>query len=58
MGAYNCEIKSGTLTEKVYEDKNFRKASSSLEVNNDFVEKIEEAGRLFRDETQSLDWLK
>ena len=45
LGAYDCEIKPGTLTEKVYDSAIIsERHRHRLEVNNDFVGKIESAG--------------
>ena len=47
LGAYDCEIKSGTLTEKVYEASMIsERHRHRLEVNNDYVESIEKAGMI------------
>ena len=45
LGAYDCEIKSGTLTERIYESSVIsERHRHRLEVNNEYVERIEEAG--------------
>ncbi len=47
LGAYDCEIKSGTLTEKVYEASMIsERHRHRLEVNNDYVEEIEKSGMI------------
>tara|TARA_B100000925_G_scaffold142604_2_gene106812 strand:+ start:8473 stop:10071 length:1599 start_codon:yes stop_codon:yes gene_type:complete len=45
LGAYGCEIKSGTLTAKIYESSRIsERHRHRLEVNNEYVGKIESAG--------------
>ena len=45
LGAYDCEIKAGTLTAKIYEASRIsERHRHRLEVNNEYVEKIESAG--------------
>jgi CTP synthase len=45
LGAYDCEIKSGTLTSKIYQASRIsERHRHRLEVNNEYVEKIEASG--------------
>lgn len=48
LGAYDCEITPGTLAEKIYHSQKIsERHRHRLEVNNQYVEKLEKAGLVF-----------
>ena len=48
LGAYDCHINAGTLAEKVYGSQEIsERHRHRLEVNNQYIEKLEKAGLVF-----------
>ncbi|NNF02211.1 MAG: CTP synthase [Bacteroidia bacterium] len=48
LGAYNCELKHGSLVKRVYREKEFisERHRHRYEFNNDYLEKFEESGMI------------
>jgi len=56
LGAYDCELVSGTLAEKVYGKKSIsERHRHRLEVNNKYIKQVESAGLVFSGKNMQLD---
>jgi CTP synthase len=55
LGAFDCSIQKGTLAHKIYANSEIsERHRHRLEVNNDFIEKLEEAGMIFSGKNSKL----
>jgi len=55
LGAYDCELEKGTLAYKIYNKKNIsERHRHRLEVNNEYVSKVEEAGMIISGKNPKL----
>jgi CTP synthase len=56
LGAYDCELKAGSLAEKIYGEKLVsERHRHRLEVNNEYIEKIEASGLTISGKNKELD---
>lgn len=56
LGAYDCDIKSGSLAEKIYQNtKISERHRHRLEVNNEYINQIETAGMIISGKNTELD---
>lgn len=56
LGAYDCSLEKGTLAHKVYEKSEIsERHRHRLEVNNEYVNRLSEAGMIFSGKNKELD---